>query len=117
MAMQPCQFCHRRFIGPASRAYVAILDGNERWESKPRLCFQHYLDLVGNFLDVDGRVVYESNAPWQDQRCLVCHSDVAGRYPQSVFCTGYPARGEREDFFAPVCRDCRPSAQILFSGT
>lgn len=116
MAMRPCDVCRRRFPGPSNSAYVAILDGGQRWELKLRLCSVHWLKLEQLFTDVDGFINYEADTHAESQPCLVCHGDVNGAHPQSAFMTAYPARAERADYFAPVCAGCRPAAEVLFRG-
>lgn len=116
MAIKPCAHCGHRFLGPASRAYIAIMDGVERWEHKPPLCAPCYGAVRRQFDDVGGEIDYGSTGQHEPQPCIVCHGETNGRFPQSIFMTGYPAHGARTDYFAPVCQACRPTAEVMLKG-
>lgn len=115
MAHYPCSIDGLRYLGPGNRAYIAILDGREKWEFKPRLCPRHMEAAVELFSAVNGEVI--EGVPYTTEMaiCLVCARNVAGRLPHSAFMTLYAGREERRDFFAPVCQVCRPQAEIALT--
>ena len=116
MALAPCAFDGRRFQGPSSRAYITILDGADKWETKPRLCVDHCDEIVQMFEMVNGRVSPDSAWAYQDAPCLVCGGSTDGGASLVVFATIYPRDGFRADFFATVHPDCRAEAQDRFLG-
>lgn len=116
MAQFPCEADGFRYRGPGNRAYIVILDGGQRWENRPRLCPDHAWQLKELFSAVDGQVHYETPNQQPSTNCLVCAGPVAGRLPQSVFMTLFTGRDVREDFYAPICRDCRPAAEVALLG-
>ena len=113
MALLPCEATSHRYLGPGNRAYIAILDGVQKWEHKPRLCPDHLGDLEELFSRVNGLVDDSAGSDYHSQHCLVCVQSVDGQQPQSVFMTVFAGRGERRDYFAPVCRACRSAAESL----
>lgn len=113
MAQYPCDRCGRRYRGPSNRAYIAIYDGVERWDYKPRLCPTDVEELVVLFEDNHGWIDPTDTSPYKPQPCLVCAQSVDGQKPQSVFITLFTGRDNRRDGYAPVCGVCRQRAEAL----
>lgn len=116
MALRPCSLCFRRFPGPSNSAYVAILDGGQKWEHKPKLCEECFLRLVYLFDDVKARIDYDATPTEMPMICLACHDDPNDKHPLPVFMTTYAARADRVDYCAAVCAGCRPQAENLVRG-
>jgi len=111
MAYSPCDWDRARFLGPSSRLYLAIMDGADRWETKPRLCQRHYDGLVKLFADVNGMLLHDgiySDAP---QPCVECVEDIGDEPVLAVFATGYRAGNGRADMYAPLHRRCQIAFQ------
>lgn len=113
MAQYPCDRCGSRYLGPGNRAYVSILDGEAKWQYKPRLCPRDVQELREIFDEVDGWIDPTDTTPYKPQPCLVCAQSVVGRRSHSVFITLFTGRDARSDGYAPLCADHREQGEAL----
>lgn len=104
MALFPCDQHGGRYAGKQRTAYPALVNGNNAYRARRRLCPACFTELadwcVRHLEHVEGDTL-------GDLGCSLCSVDDA---PYAIFVTLYPAGEERTDFYGRACRPCRAGA-------
>ena len=105
MALAPCDVCHRRYRGPATFVYVALLNGT--WSSRRRLrldqrCFAEVeQDIEAGFQLIGTGPDLENYPEFALQDCSFCPTK---QVPWVGFVDAYP-KGEPERHYAVALCD------------
>lgn len=105
MARFPCSLDGAHFKSGAHYFYPAVLDGQDRYSARLRLCpgcaaaltADLYTRAVGAQLEEDGII--------EPELCLRCAGDL-DKLSEPVFVTWYDDDGDRQDSYGRVCKPC-----------
>ena len=104
MALFPCSVGAHRYSGAQKTMYPAITTGGDSTRGRLRLCTGHFREYMDRLEISALRAQLEFDTA-QTARCYNC-GDLADRDSLSLFVTTYAGGEEREDFWAPVHRQC-----------
>lgn len=109
MAMYPCEFNGHRYRSAQQTMYPAIVNGTDGTRRKLRLCPEHFEDLLEK-LQNHATNAQEDMFEHVANRCFICGLETTDA-PSALFVTVYAQGMEREDFWAPLHKDCAPAAR------